>query len=57
VQRRTGTFQRDERAGDECGVDSRPINALINDVAEHGGKSNFEGEMHMRRISESVRDK
>src|SRR5467141_4019859 len=57
VQRRTGAFQRDESASDECGVDSRPINPFINDVAEHRGESNFEGEMHMRRIGESVRHK
>src|SRR6476620_3059524 len=57
VQRRTGAFQRDESASDERGVDSRPINPFINDVAEPRSKSNFEGEMHVRRISESVRHK
>ena len=57
VQRCTGAFQRDERAGDERGVDSRPINRLINDVAEHRGESDFEREMHMRRIGERVRHK
>ena len=57
VQRRIGAFQRDESAGDERGVDSRPINRLINDVAEHRGKSDFEREMHMRGISERVRHK
>src|SRR4029077_9866766 len=47
VERRLGALQRYERTGDECRVDSRPIDRLINGVAEHRGESNFEGEMHV----------
>src|SRR6266404_1226065 len=57
VKRRLSALQRDECAGNERRVDSRPIDRLINDEAEHRGKSDFEGEMHVRRISECVRHK
>ena len=55
VQRCTGAFQRDESAGDQRGVDSRPVNRHINDVAEHRCEGDFEREVHMRGISERVR--
>ena len=38
----SGAFRPDESAGDKCGVDSRPIDRLINDVAEHRGEHDFE---------------
>jgi len=50
-------LQRNERAGDECGVDSRPINRLINDEAKHRGESDFESELHVRGVRERVRHK
>src|SRR6266581_4389769 len=57
IQRCLSALERDECAGNERGVDSRPIDRLINDVTEHRGESDFEGEMHVRRISECVRHK
>src|SRR6266446_741318 len=57
MQRRTGAFQRDKSASDECGVDSRPINPLINDVTEHRRESDFEREMHVCWIGKRVRHK
>ena len=57
VQRRLSALQRDESAGNERCVDARPIDRLINDEAEHRGESDFEGEMHVRRIRERVRHK
>jgi len=41
VERRLSAFERDERASDERGVDSRPINPFIDDVAEHRSESDF----------------
>ena len=55
VQRCLSALQRDESAGNERGVDARPIDRLINDEAEHRGESDFEGELHMRGISKRVR--
>src|ERR1700730_10284410 len=57
VERRLSAFQGNERAGNKRGVDSRPIDRLINDVAEHRRKSDFEGEMDVRGIRERVRHK
>src|SRR6266481_3239942 len=50
VKRRLSALERDECAGNERRVDSRPVDCLINDVAEHRGESDFEGEMHVRGI-------
>ena len=57
VERCLSALERNERAGDERRMDSRPIDRLINDVAEHRCESDFEGEMHVRRVRERVRHK
>ena len=57
VQGRTGAFQRNERAGDERGVDPRPVNRRINDVTKHRCEGDFEREVHVRGIGERVRHK
>ena len=57
VKGRTGTFQRNERAGDECGVDPGPVNRRIKDVTEHPCEGDFEREVHVCGIGERVRHK
>ena len=57
VQGRTGAFQRNERAGDQRGVDSGPVNRHIKDVTKHRGEGDFEREVHVCGIGERVRHK
>ena len=54
VQGRTRGFQGNESAGDECGVDSRPVNGHIKDVTKHRRESDFEREVHVCRIGKRV---
>src|SRR5712692_2889612 len=54
MQSRAGAFQRNERAGDQGGVDPEPVNRHIRDVTKHRCERDFECEMHVCRIGERV---
>src|SRR5207253_10148311 len=57
LEGRTGAFQRNECAGNERGVDTRPVNRHRKDVTKHRCEGDFEREVHVRRIGERIRDK
>jgi len=54
IERCPSALQSDEGAGDERRMDSRPIDRLVNDVAEHRGEGDLEGEVHVRGIGKRV---
>ena len=55
VQRGAGGFERDEDAGDKCGVNSEPIDSHIEKITEHRRERDFEREPDMGRVRERVR--
>ena len=57
MQGRTGAFQRNERASDQSGVYSGPVNRHIKDVTKHRCEGDFERKVHVCRIGERIRHK
>src|SRR6266542_4588431 len=51
----TSAFERDEGTGDESGVNSKPIDPAIDNVADHRRECDLEREADMGRIRERVR--
>ena len=55
VERRLSALERDERAGNKRGMNSRLIDRFVDDITKHRRESDFERELHVRGISERVR--
>src|SRR5258708_31014962 len=55
AERSTSAFERDEDTGDESGMNSKPIDPAINNVADHRRERDLEREADMGRIRERVR--